>query len=140
MVRKQSGTLRAEAVCDRLKISRRTFYRDVRLLRDAGVGIRYCPDTGTYDADVFASVFGDSLTIEEAGALLAAIMGARPRPRTRFYRVLDDLRNKVDNIILEQFADSYGAIRKAAENFYHQQSAPHTPSRSRIATSNPSER
>lgn len=122
MLRQNSGALRAEVICDRLNISRRTFYRDIRLLRNAGARVTYRPDTGAYEAELFSSIIGESLSAREAAAVKAALMGARPRRASEFETALDSARGKIAEIIADQFADNAILIKRLVDAFLNDQS------------------
>ena len=122
MLRQNTGALRADVICSRLKISRRTFYRDIRLLRNAGARVTYRPDTGAYEAELFSSIIGESLSTREAAAVKAAMDGARPRRASDFEAALDSARGKIAEIIGEQFKDHANLIERLARTFVGDQS------------------
>lgn len=122
MLRQHSGVLRAEVVCDHLNISRRTFYRDIRLLRNAGARVVYRPDTGAYEAELFSSILGESLSTREAAAIKAALAGARPRRASDFETALESARAKVAEIIDDHFKENAQMIQRLTETFANGQS------------------
>lgn len=122
MLRQNSGALRAEVICDHLNISRRTFYRDIRLLRSAGARVTYRPDTGAYEAELFSSIIGESLSPREAAAVKAALAGARPRRASDFEIALHSAQGKITEIIDDQFKDSGTLIKRLTESFANDQS------------------
>jgi len=122
MLRQNSGALKADVICNRLKISRRTFYRDIRLLRNAGARVTYRPGTGAYEAELFSSIIGESLSTREAAAVKAALEGARPRRASEFESALDSARGKLAEIITEQFREHARGIERLAKAFVIEQS------------------
>ena len=122
MLRQNSGSLRAEVICDKLNISRRTFYRDIRLLRNAGAQVRYRPDTGAYEAELFSSIIGESLSPSEAAAVIAALAGSRPRRSSEFESSLTSARKKLAEIIGEHFRDNEDAIQQMTASYRDEQS------------------
>ncbi|MCB9855081.1 MAG: HTH domain-containing protein [Phycisphaerales bacterium] len=122
MLRQNSGALGVDVICKRLKISRRTFYRDIRLLRNAGARVTYRADTGAYEAELFSSIIGESLSTREAAAVKAALQGARPRRGSDFECALESARHKMTEIIGEQFKDHAGAVDRLTNAFVGDQS------------------
>ncbi len=122
MLRQNSGSMRADAICNRLNISRRTFYRDIRLLRNAGACVKYRPDTGAYEAELFSSIIGESLSSGEAAAVMAALSGSRPRRSSAFESALNSAREKLADIISQQFQEDENEIDALSTLFKNEQS------------------
>jgi predicted DNA-binding transcriptional regulator YafY len=76
-------------------VSRRTFYRDLSLLREAGIDVPRPQKGHAFCTGPIGSVFGTTLTLREAAAILKLLEHDRqPKPNSAYDRALRNAKQK----------------------------------------------
>lgn len=95
-------TTEPEILARRLGIGRRTLYRDLALLRRAGVRLVYCRDERRYRLDSLFMRLATELTKQEAGAFLQW-QAQRAASHRESRDPLDQALEKIERILQDQF-------------------------------------
>ncbi|MCG3131187.1 MAG: hypothetical protein FLDDKLPJ_01965 [Phycisphaerae bacterium] len=112
----QSGRpLEPEKLAESLKVSRRTLFRDLKLLDDAGVGFAFSRRSATYQPKEESLLPPTHLTFPEALALLALLrQGLRQRSHPN-PRELASAAVKIESLLPRRLQDTCGPLLRDIE-------------------------
>lgn len=96
IITSSSRSLDYEDLAKSLGVSRRTLFRDLNLLRSAGIESPHARKRRAFCAEPTGELLGRTLTLQEAAAILEFFEHNRvPRPESAYDRALREAKQKV---------------------------------------------
>lgn len=103
IITNSTGPLNHERLAQLLGVSKRTLYRDLRLLRSIGIESLHAQNRRRFRAESTGELLGRTLTLHEAAAILVLFEhNHQPKPDSFYDRALQGAKQKVIMALREE--------------------------------------
>lgn len=119
------GGQTAESLARFMGVSRRTIFRDLRVLRMAGLSVEYSKRDGGFRWQPFAACLAETVSVSQAAALLTLLgPGLVPRQDSLYEHELLVARQKLVSLLLHMLMECRDIVEAESEEFCASDSMP----------------